>query len=829
VGDILSAEELVGLLFVGQPSPDTDIARLSLDIDAEDQGPLRAAFGFDTTGIGALDGLGLGGFVSAELRPDAHIVFGIDGNGFFLDPNTTIGGTVAGSATASGSLGPFSLAATGTIEVEPTVSFAPIGGKVRPVDVSTSLANLEVALGSVAAELKVNLSSDLLDYVDADADGDATNNTATEAIRSASWRPLLWRRLRVGTVSGSGVFTPLNGNIIVGATGLGFGPVIVDANLTLGRFDGGLFRNDTVGASATVTAGDTAVTAGGTLTVVDTAGGGRRLDVDVAAALSFVADLGPGARLDVDAFGATFELTLALTADFALVSSSGQATLTGITIGRVEAEFGPADDPLLQFVAQPSTPGGSAATFQFTDPDAPLMTFGTLSASLPALTDLPGFNALTGSVSNFAVDFDAAGGFVFTPLPGFEVVFTNLPTAEAFGLPDFFPISVTGLGLAIGPRALAGTDASDLVFILSAGVATPGADDLPIPIPAGTLEVHRLRINIGRLAGGDPIGAIEGLGGFFFGIEPIEIAGALTVGGGLGLGLARDPATGKQAFYARIQGHFELADIGGGIDLVLTEFGPLLATIGVPLGIPLGPTGILLSDARGGFCFGGPAFPTVTGTTPEEIVESLLGSGDPRENPDNPANQSAQRDLLDLTQADIDAAVMQLLRENEGADPTFLLSQSITLALTGELTTVATPGILTGDVTLAVQVQPVAGGIPVVKFMGSGTVQAAGIEMAAWRRCWTSRIPSRPSTIWPSRCPPRATRWPSCSRQAVGSPCTSAPRAWCRPRWSGYRRSSARRSTARSGSSPIASPRTCTAIGPGPWRACSWPARGRSP
>src|SRR5262249_29919257 len=62
------------------------------------------------------------------------------------------------------------------------------------------------------------------------------------------------------------------------------------------------------------------------------------------------------------------------------------------------------------------------------------------------------------------------------------------------------------------------------------------------------------------------------------------------------------------------------------------------------------------------------------------------------------------------------------------ANTFFTWNLPFTLALKGTLTTVATPGILTGDLNLAAQLDTAH---PGVKFLGSGEVKLFGIQLGA--------------------------------------------------------------------------------------------------
>src|SRR3989304_3508407 len=135
--------------------------------------------------------------------------------------------------------------------------------------------------------------------------------------------------------------------------------------------------------------------------------------------------------------------------------------------------------------------------------------------------------------------------------------------------------------------------------------------------------------------------------------------------------------------------------------LILT---PDLGAIQAGYPVPLGPTGILFTGLEGGITFGAVEIPD--GAEPDQ----LLG---------NPVLFSP----LDMSLETVRLTVELALQEQRAIwDTGFVLS------LRGNFTTVATPGILTGQLTLGVNIG-YGGGNGSVKLFGTGSVDIWGIPL----------------------------------------------------------------------------------------------------
>lgn len=484
----------------------------------------------------------------------------------------------------------------------------------------------------------------------------------------------------------------LNGPLTLGFAGLVFGPATVGATITLGQFVGGDFiLGNPFGASVDIAAGSQQFSVAGTGTLTTT-GGVTTMVLDVAVHFpDFSTDLAGVASLAVQGLDARFSLTVQVDASLHPQSAdlrlhNGQATGIDVTLG-------PANEALARFHSGP-------VQLNLDDKSKDLLTFTSITATLPALP--APLSTLSGTVNNFAITQDLK----FKRLAQFGVQFTGLDNllGEQFGLPDWFPIKIHGLGLELGTNF--DTNPLDVVLVVSGG--TQGNANFPV-----SASVNNLRINVDKLAHGQLLNAIESVDGVSGQVDPPVAVGPLTIGGGFGLDLVT--FTNKQgeeekALVAKISGYFEIAGIGAGVELVISQFGPLLASISTPLAVPLGPTGILLSGVEGGFVFGGPDF-----TRPEDPLDLLK----------NPTTF----DPIQLDDTSIQTALLDLLQKNDtaqrhGQGPVFSWSLPFTMALKGEFTTVATPGILTGELNLAANA-----GDGHLKFLGSGQVVAFGMPL----------------------------------------------------------------------------------------------------
>ncbi|UCE37498.1 MAG: hypothetical protein JSW00_18920 [Thermoplasmata archaeon] len=310
--------------------------------------------------------------------------------------------------------------------------------------------------------------------------------------------------------------------------------------------------------------------------------------------------------------------------------------------------------------------------------------------------DFPLISGWGGSVSNFAISANLS----LHVLPGFEATITGPSDATAFHLPSFLPIAVELISFKFNPGAIDTDthellDPTDFTIKFSGGLA--GNDVWPI-----TCLVDGMEIDIGKLANGEF--PIVDLGGFQIGIDDFDL-GPVTIGGGLTLGMVTvETDSGEEtAFYGGIEGKFSYSGIGGGLSLIVCEYGPILAKFSIG-GLVLGPTGFVLGIEDGGFSFGGEPWPSID--DPSELLENPVFS-----------------DPFDIDLDTIKTRVEQAVQEHE---PTW--NNSFTMAATGNITNLYVQGMLEGNVTIAANIG-FSGEDAGLKLLVNGTIDALGMPM----------------------------------------------------------------------------------------------------
>ena len=311
------------------------------------------------------------------------------------------------------------------------------------------------------------------------------------------------------------------------------------------------------------------------------------------------------------------------------------------------------------------------------------------------------------SAGNFALDAHLAPVF----LTNFFLQITP-PPGEHFGLPDYVPfhldsvkIAFPGIDPAHPPTSLSLDDLADFSLTVSGGIDATAQ----WPISA---SVQGLEINFAKLARGEfPITNLQGLS---MGVQPFELAPGFKIGGFLAFGTVDvdadpGPAVSTQTvFYGRVGGTFEFDGVGAGIDLVVSEYGPVLASVEVPLGIPLdGGTlgGIILANVKGGVAFGGRPLPDPQ--RPLDIIH------DPAFNTDFP-----------VTLQTIHDAVQPAVQTH-----TYTWHNGFTLTLSGTIVHALAPGVVSGHVTIGANIGLIPGQSG-LKLIGHGDISVWGMPFA---------------------------------------------------------------------------------------------------
>ena len=269
-----------------------------------------------------------------------------------------------------------------------------------------------------------------------------------------------------------------------------------------------------------------------------------------------------------------------------------------------------------------------------------LISFATLSATL----NIPGTSVdITGSASNFAIE----GNGTFLAKTDFGVSITlgqdGSGNADAGGLgwPSWLPLQSASVSLQ-WPHFT--TDPSHFTIDLSATLQTTLAGltvsgtikDVvidPTLIAAGQFPITSIGTVAVGLSGNLFGGSVSGT--LLAGVVRYDTMGNVVDGLGNLIGTTTpDPDQNfASAFYAGIEGGFNLADMAGfNIRIGLSQFGPLQVYLEANVPIPLGDTGLFLSDFRGGITFGA-TFPDIL-SSPPQVSDALKLGGPAFSTPD---------------------------------------------------------------------------------------------------------------------------------------------------------------------------------------------------
>ncbi len=488
------------------------------------------------------------------------------------------------------------------------------------------------------------------------------------------------------------VVTPLDLRpITLGLRDLTVGGVVLDAEIRADGFENGALL-PAVGGSASIRGGFGDITGSVDATVdgsfVD---GPTGVEIEATAAVGFSASTRNGAS--IENLTATLALRLGIDAGTPFLA----AELTGASIGALEIPFGDIARIGLADIAFDLGASGDEVAFVI-DGD---VTDDTSGASLTFDTGFEVLDGWGGRIGNVGVS--ANFGLVFQD--GFFVD-VSVPDSEQFGLPDFIPLRVDELGLQL-PESIRPGDSLDEVlsqirFSFSGGL--DGTADFPI-----TATVDDLVVDVGRLLAFDPTAPLDlatfpisNLAAVAFEIDPAVDLGVARVSGGLRFGTTT--VEGVEVFYARIGGLVSTPAFDAGADIVVSQYGPVLLKVTAPLGIPLGPTGFVLTSVTGAAAFGDVRIDPPRDGVPEDLLTELA---------DLPTD-------VDVDAASIAAAVASSVQRGV---PTW--ESGFALALEGQLTHVTAAGLVSGRVTILSSLTPGRG----AQLIGRGDVEIFGIPL----------------------------------------------------------------------------------------------------
>lgn len=446
-------------------------------------------------------------------------------------------------------------------------------------------------------------------------------------------------------------------------------------------------------------------------------------------------------------YGVSFDFTFVVATPLATFAPTFEVTSAMLAVDALRLTFG-GDDPdkSLELTALGyTTTGGDyipAVRINVVPEDnEPLAEFGTLGVHFPDIFTvggggtariggrISGLRLLQGFIPDVRDDLEIIGDFgdffspeneIFSWLP-FRVDSLGVRFQDGFFERDQQTMAITGID---DPLAF------DLAF--SGGfVDVELVDGVRFPLEA---TFDNLEIDVAKLKrfvtdpGPIPDLAnfpIKNLDGISIGLDPFSFFedSPISFRGKLALGEINQD--GIRSIYGRVLGEFAYSDWGGGIDLIISDRGPLLGKINVPMAIVLGQTTLTISGVSGGIAFG---------------VGNLRSVEDPLDLVRDPVFI----DPFDVSTEGIKNALRDLLaKEAELGHPVFTWSESFTIGLSGSITSVAVAGAISGNVTLVANVewpdvqlgpngevnQPVTEFIPDLRLFGTGNIAIFGMPI----------------------------------------------------------------------------------------------------
>ncbi len=485
----------------------------------------------------------------------------------------------------------------------------------------------------------------------------------------------------------NGVVRPLDvGPLTLGFDGLPAGDYTLGGEVTLGGFADGVFV-PALGGGFTVDGPAGSIVSGADVDLTGTLTAGDPNVVDVEGTVTVSGDLAPGVTVE------DLALTAGVRVAFGSAGLSIEPRLIGLDVGAITFPFGDFFTLRAENVQLFFDPG----------PGDPFLVVGAGGLTVEFGDEFPVLAGWGGTARNISIGAD----LVPRLLPGFGFDL-DPPDGEQFGLPAFLPLRLDSVGITF-PDILTDPPADGLALTpalftgmrlrVSGGLVAD--DNWPIGAAVDDLEV-----DLGKLTtpGQFPI---TNLSGILFGVEPFEMPGGVVIGGGLELRTI--DVDGETVFYGRIFGDFSVGDIGGGADLVVTQYGPVLMKVRAPLGIPLGPSGVVLAGVEGAAQFGSVGLPVPPVGDPVALLNNFTLPTD-----------------LTITDDVIRAAVRPAVNNEE-----YTWDQGFALSMAGDLIVAAAPGILKGRATIGMNLGLPEGpnDPPGLQLVGKGEVTAFGIPL----------------------------------------------------------------------------------------------------
>ncbi|GIW98672.1 MAG: hypothetical protein KatS3mg111_2005 [Pirellulaceae bacterium] len=319
---------------------------------------------------------------------------------------------------------------------------------------------------------------------------------------------------------------------------------------------------------------------------------------------------------------------------------------------------------------------------------------------------------------------------------------SGVPGGNVFGLPDWFPLHVTEVGIRFKGAEGTGDDFDLTLDQLGSDSLTP-FQELVDPrnyrlIVSGGLEsseggwpiraqIKKLEIKLAELAryvsnscATHPalIGSetcplpfdVSSVNGVSIGMEPFEL-GPVSIGGGLTLGVQDvqlDNSEHRQVLYAQVQGELSAGNVGIGAELVITQYGPVLVRLKSGVPIPIG--GIVGAGVGAAFFGIGAAAGYQIGNQTGFVIEGLEGAlvfdAPPIEEVANPIDILARPEFArpkNLSPSEIEAAITRIVNKNQ-YEPTFTWNKGFRLVVSGVLTNTNLYNAIGGRVTVGMNV-----------------------------------------------------------------------------------------------------------------------------
>ena len=338
------------------------------------------------------------------------------------------------------------------------------------------------------------------------------------------------------------------------------------------------------------------------------------------------------------------------------------------------------------------------------------------------------------------VDYDESIGAYFRVAIDDE---SGVPGGNIFGLPEWFPIQVTEVGIRFK-----GTDGTgdDLDVTLDQLGSNPTQPFLELANPAnyrliisGGLEssdawpiraqIKNLEIVISDLQKfiGEPCYTqpakwgsdvcplpfdVSSVNGISAGIDPFEL-GPVSIGGGFSLGVQDvvfDNGDHRQVLYAQVLGELSVADVGIGAELIITQYGPVLARLKSAVPVPI--AGIIGAAVGSAFFGVGAAAGFQIGNQTGFVITGLEGalvfdapSIDEIPNPLDILDRPEFARPKNLSPQEISSAITRIVKQNEeDATPTYTWNKGFRLVASGVLTNTNIYNMIGGRVTLGMNV-----------------------------------------------------------------------------------------------------------------------------